>query len=179
MKSDFFKIGPVLSVFFLLTFQLYAFEEIKLEGISRVGPPVIIKDRIIYNINIVFNSIAPKEYWLYYDVSKKKLIIDYYDIKINAPPLTIRGTDFLSDPEVWNIESPMSLTGKRAQIRFSMKEGLHYEAALISDTILCLQLWRYLEPSISKRHIKPILIIPSIVTIIAAVIASSIVVSKN
>lgn len=163
----------------LLSFQSFALQELQLKGISRVDPPQIIKDRIVINVEIVFKTAVPKEYWLYYDYTMKKLVIDFYDLQITAPALTIRGTDILSDPEVWNIESPMGLTGKRAQIRFSMKEGIHYEGALKSDTVLCLQLWRYLEPAINKKRMKSIIIIPSIVTLVAAAIASIIISTRN
>ncbi len=178
MKSDFFKTGPVI-LLLLLSFRADAFQEIVLEAIPRVGPPKIIKNRIIYSINIVFKSFVPQEYWLYYDRSGKKLIIDFYDVSISAPSLTIRGTDLISDPEIWNFESSMALTGKRAQVRFTIKDGLHYEAFRSSDSTICLQLWRYLENSINKRKIRPVLIIPVISTIIAAAIATIILVSKK
>ncbi len=177
MKSDFSRIGPVI---FLLLYSVtaVAFQEIVVEGIPLVGPPQIIKNRIIYSINIIFKSVVPQEHWLYYDRSSKKLIIDFYDVAISAPTLTIRGTDLISDPEVWNIESSMALSGKRAQIRFSVKDGLHYEA-FCSDSTISLQLWRYLETSISERKIKPVIIIPVISTLIAALIATTILVTRN
>lgn len=178
MKSDFFKTGPVIFLL-LLSFKADAFQEIVLEAVPRVGPPQIVKNRIIYSINIVFKSFVPPEYWLYYDRTNKKLIIDFYDVSISAPSLTIRGTDLISNPEVWNIESSMGLTGKRAQIRFSIKDGLHYEAFRSSDSTICLQLWRYLETSLNKRKIRPVLIIPTISTLIAAVIAATILVFKK
>ncbi len=178
MKSDFFKIGPVI-LFLLFSLKADAFQEIVLEAIPRVSPPQIIKNRIIYSIDIVFKSFVPQEHWLYYDRSNKKLIIDFYDVSISSPSLTILGTDLISDPEVWNIESSMALTGKRAQVRFSIKDGLHYEAFRSSDSTICLQLWRYLDTSINKRKIRPVLIIPVISTLIAAAIATIILVSKK
>lgn len=178
MKSNFFKTGSVI-LFLMLSFKTDAFQEIVIEAIPRVGPPQIIKNRIIYSIDIVFKSFVPQEHWLYYDRSNKKLIIDFYDVSISAPSLIIRGTDLISDPEVWNIESSMALTGRRAQVRFSIKDGLHYEAFRSSDSTICLQLWSYLETSINKRKIRPVLIIPVISTLIAAAIAAIILVSKK
>lgn len=178
MKSDFFKIGPVIFILLFLT-KLDAYQEVVLESIHRVGPPEIIKKRIVYNITIVFKSAVPQEYWLYYERSTKKLIIDFYDVVIKAPTLTIRGTDLIGDPEVWNIESSMALTGKRAQIRFSVKDGLHYEAFSLSDSTICLQLWRYLESSINKRVFQPVLIIPLIATLMSAVIAATVLVRRE
>ncbi|NLL14117.1 MAG: hypothetical protein GX267_11995 [Fibrobacter sp.] len=178
MKSNFFKIGTVI-LFLMLSFKADAFQEIVLETIPRVGPPQIMKNRIIYSIDIVFKSFVPQEYWLYYDRPNKKLIIDFYDVFISAPPLTIRGTDLISDPEVWNIESSMALSGKRAQVRFSIKDGLHYEAFSSTDSTICLQLWRYLETSFNKRKVRPEIIIPVISTLVAAAVAAIILVSKK
>lgn len=170
MKLHFFKIFLVLSLLF--SFQIYAVEEVKLKSISKVGSPKIIKDRIIYDVMLNFKTFVPKEHWVFFNKAEQKLVIDFYDAKITSDSLFITGTDLISEPEILNIESSMALSGKRAQVLFTIKDGLHYETTHLSDSTLNLQLWRYLEHSIYKN--RSVFIIPSIVTLIAAAIVTTI-----
>ena len=164
------KIRVLLSIFFI-AFSMHAQETLSLEAIRPVRPPIIQKNRITYTLEFAFKK-CPQEYWVFYDKTSKKMVIDFYGFRIAAPQLAIKGTSFARDPEIKNIETSLSLTGNRAQILFSLEEGWHHESSVVSGKILQLHLWRNLKPAeiVNKRKYNPV--VPIVITALCAGLAT-------
>ena len=164
----------LLILFFI--FSAYASEDVKLESVPQIHSPVIQKNRVEHKIDFVFLK-CPKEYYVYYDNNKKKMVIDFYGVRINGPKLKLRESSLLSDLEIINTQTSMSLTGERSQIMFSLESGWHYEASTVSEKVLQLQFWRNLKPVEFKTRRKYNPFAPLIITVLGTGIISFVVLS--
>ena len=159
-----------LLILFLI-FSVYASEDVKLESVPQIHSPVIQKNRVQHTVDFVFLK-CPKEYYVYYDSNKKKMVIDFYGVRINGPQLKQRESSLIGDLEIINTQTSMSLTGERSQIMFSLENGWHYEATTVSEKVLQLQFWRNLKPVEFKTKRKYNPLAPLIITAIGTGIIS-------
>ena len=137
-------------------------DNIKLRMIPTVEAPVIEKKILRLNVDFVFNR-CPQEYWIHYNRETGRIVIEFFGLHIDAPPLTIKGTSVVSDLTLFNNETNLALNAKNAQISMAMQEGWHYESWIIGGKVLRLQLWMPLNPnkvlmSKKRRFILPMLL---------------------
>lgn len=160
-------------VLFLSCLPIWALDETVIEAILPVGSPQIKEERITFSVDIQFKKV-PLTYWVFHDQGGRKLILQFFNTRLNAGTLNVHGVDILSEPVVSNAETDWTLTGKSSQLSFIFKDGWHCESLIVSKTILRLQLWKYLETS-PKRMNKPrnlgIIVIGSLLSAGSAVLA--------
>jgi len=164
MKAAFLYVLFVMAACLYVT-PLSASEEVFFKAILPVEPPKITEEKVIFNIDLLIKNL-PKEYWVHYNNSVNMLVVEFFNIDMKHKDLYIRGTDLIKNPEVLNLESNTALTKKSAEIRFSLPKKWHTEATAISDSILRLQIWKYIEVSPQIKKKKPNIIL------IAALICS-------
>jgi hypothetical protein len=145
-KHLFFSI--ILSIFILPS---YALDQIKLIKPPQISVPNVENDRVKISVSFFFNK-SPVDYVVYYDRFQKSLVIDLYSALIVWNDLRKnRTTSYML--EVRNVDTEMSLTGQKGQIRFSLEKGWdfefgwHCEYFVVSPNILQLILWKDLDPN--------------------------------
>ncbi len=124
----------------------YAQDNIKLRLIPTVEAPIIEHKILKLNVDLVFNR-CPQEYWIHYNQETGRLIVEFFGVFVDAPPLAIKGTSALNDLTIFNNETNLALNGKSSQISMTMQKGWHYESWIIGGKVLRIQLWMPLNPT--------------------------------
>jgi hypothetical protein len=117
----------------------------------QISPPKIQDGTITHFLSIPFDT-CPADYWVYYNASSGKMVIDFYGVQLKSEELDSLKNPIVGDIEIKNMETLMSLSGKRSQILFSLEKGWHYDASVVPDNTLQLKLWRKLkQPEILRK----------------------------
>lgn len=146
---------------------------IKLRHIPFVYSPVIENRTFKFKIDFVFDY-CPAEHWVYYDDKNKLLVIEFFGVHIEPPKdLVIKGTSIVSNLNIINYDTRLSLSGKASKITMTMNEGWrHAESEIIGERILRVHLWMPLNPSKVLEAKKNLYIMPIVVSISTLLITS-------
>jgi len=141
------------------------------------GAPVINKKekKVLYELDLVFNA-EPKDFWVYYNNSKKKLVIDFYGVHIQGKPkLDFPGRGVFKDYKIINSETKMSLSNKQSSVLIGMEPDPQWilKTTVIDKRIVRITAWKditKLTKGSKKKKINP-LILYLVITILAASLA--------
>jgi len=120
-----------------------------LRNVYEGKPPRISKKVIYYTINFAFFR-SPENFYVYYEPSIKKLVLDFYETQIEGPEQDFLGNSLFKNMEIKNFTSVMSLSGERAQILFPLDTGWHVASTIQNEKVIELTLWKKLVTNPAK-----------------------------
>ena len=148
---------------------VFAQEVITLRTVVPIDVPVIEDRTLKLKVDLVFDH-CPEEYWLHYNKSAGRLVLEFFGIHVDAPQVRIKGSSVISDLKVVNSETMFALNGKNSQVSMLIKKGAwHYDSRIIADKVLRIQLWMPLNPSLTLESEKKRPVVP-VVLLVAAVV---------
>jgi len=113
------------------------------------------KLRAMYEIDFIFKK-CPDFYVVYCSPTEKKMAADFYDATI-AWADSVMSNSFNGELIIRNVETAMSITGKKGQILFTPMNGWsfdqdwYYESSKISATTLRVRMWKLLKPALKVK----------------------------
>jgi len=118
--------------------------EVTITGVTITQTPRVDANRMIYTMDLSFSE-RPRDYWAYYDGKAGAIVLDFYGISlkslVSSPPLNKIFTSLV----IKNLESEMSLSGKRALILVGCDAGWHFDATTQEkQKTVRLTIWREL-----------------------------------
>jgi hypothetical protein len=125
----------------------YTLQEVTISDVPKLD-----SNRITYTIALRFRN-NPKQYWVYYDLKKKALAVDFYGCTIQSIVPKIRKNKAFKSFSIENRHTEMTLTGEQSLILIGADPGWHYEASSPAETIILLNLWREIKQP-QEQHQK-------------------------
>ncbi|NLG18097.1 MAG: hypothetical protein GX556_12265 [Fibrobacter sp.] len=171
MKSGYLNLICLIALLMPPSILALEAQVIELLGNPKLSAPKVHNATITHYLSIPLSS-CPSEYWVYYDASMKKMIVEFYGVQVKSPPLDSLKNPVIRNMEVVNQESLMSLSGKRSQITFSIESGWHYDSRIVSKNSLQLKLWRKINHVEELKKKEPSLSAPLAFTLLGAGIIS-------
>lgn len=168
--------SAVITLFLVfLSFFTFAVpgDTITLKSIPDVPAPVYKDKKMWYTVNLIFDRCS-KDYWIYYDDSLKQLVIEFMGTHVVSDDVMVNGTPVITNPTVSNYETGLAFNGKKAQIRFDMKDPWHYDEDWVIDgKVLQFKLWMPLntQKALNRKKSWPY-IIGGAVSIVVLIISS-------
>jgi hypothetical protein len=113
------------------------------------------KLRAIYEIDFIFKK-CPDFYVVYYSPAEQKMALDFYSATV-AWADSVMSNSFTGELNIRNVETAMSITGKKGQILFTPMNGWsfdqdwYYESKKISETTLRVKMWKPLKPALKVK----------------------------
>jgi hypothetical protein len=144
----------VIGLIFITCSSLFGFEKAELRStpVIRYAGSGNDKLRAIYDIDFIFKK-CPDFFVVYYSPAEKKMAMDFYNATV-AWADTVIPNSFNGELNIRNVETAMSITGKKGQILFTPMNGWsfdqdwHYESSKISPTTLRVKMWKPLKPAL-------------------------------
>lgn len=171
MRSGCINMAGLIMVVFPFFILASEVPTVEVRKNPQVSPPKIQNGTITHFLSIPFDT-CPGDYWVYYNTSSGKMVIDFYGVQIKSEKLDSLKNPIVGDFEIKNMESVMSLSGKRSQILFSLEKGWHYDASVAPENTLQLKLWRKLKQPEVLRKKQFNIAAPITITLIGAGIIS-------
>ncbi len=113
------------------------------------------KLRAVYEIDFIFKK-CPDFYVVYCSPAEKKMALDFYDATV-AWADSVISNSFTGELIIRNVETAMSITGKKGQILFTPMNGWsfdqdwYYESSKVSNTTLRVRMWKLLKPALKVK----------------------------
>ena len=175
---SFFHRNVIPVVFFITLYSISAAaEDLILRAFVLPGAPIINKKekKVLYGLDLIFNA-EPKDFWVYYNNNKKKLVLDFYGVHIKGKPkLDFPGRAVFKDYEIINSETKMSLSNKQSSLRIGMVPDPQwiFKAAVIDKRVVRITAWKNIGQITkgTKREKRHPLVLYLVITIIVASLA--------
>lgn len=137
--------------------NLFGFDKAELMStpVVRYSALEIEKLRAVYEIDFIFKK-CPDFFVVYYSPSERKMALDFYNATV-AWADSVMPNSFTGELNIRNVETAMSITGKKGQILFTPMNGWnfdqdwHYESSKISKTTLRVKMWKPLKPALKAK----------------------------
>jgi hypothetical protein len=147
----------VLGLIFIASSSLFGFEKAELMSTPVVRYSGSEKDKLraMYEIDFIFKK-CPDLYVVYYSPTEKKLALDFYNATV-AWADSVMSNAFTGELNIRNVETAMSITGKKGQILFTPMNGWsfdqdwYYESKKISKTTIRVKMWKPLKPALKVK----------------------------
>jgi len=144
---SFFHRNVIPVVFFITLYSISAAaEDLILRAFVLPGAPIINKKekKVLYGLDLIFNA-EPKDFWVYYNNNKKKLVLDFYGVHIKGKPkLDFPGRAVFKDYKIINSDTKMSLSNKQSSILIGMDPDPQwlFKATVIDKRIVRITAWK-------------------------------------
>jgi len=147
----------VAGLTFVAFSNLFGFDKAELVSTPVIRYSGSEKDKLraVYEIDFLFKK-CPEFYVVYYSPTEKKMALDFYSATV-AWADSVISNSFTGELNIRNVETPMSITGKKGQILFTPMNGWsfdqdwYYESRIVSKTTLRVKLWKPLKPALKVK----------------------------
>ncbi|HMA63840.1 MAG TPA: hypothetical protein VKO63_01535 [Chitinispirillaceae bacterium] len=147
----------VLGLIFVACSNLFGFEKAELMSTPVVRYSGYEKDKLraMYEIDFIFQK-CPDFYVVYYSPTEQKMALDFYSATV-AWADSVMSNTFTGELNIRNVETAMSITGKKGQILFTPMNGWsfdqdwYYESKKVSKTTLRVKMWKPLKPALKVK----------------------------
>jgi len=137
--------------------NLFGFDKAELVStpVVRYSSSEIEKLRAVYEIDFIFKR-CPDYYVVYYSPTEQKMALDFYSATV-AWADSVMSNTFTGELNIRNVETAMSITGKKGQILFTpmngwgFDQGWYYESKKVSETTLRVKMWKPLKPALKVK----------------------------
>ena len=147
----------VIGLILIAFSNLFGFEKAELMSTPIVRYAGSGKDKLraVYEIDFIFKK-CPDFYVVYYSPTEQKMALDFYSATV-AWADSVMSNTFTGELNIRNVETAMSITGKKGQILFTPMNGWsfdqdwHYESKKVSKTTLRIKMWKLLKPALKVK----------------------------